>query len=100
MNTHSNNFGRWILFNLDKFNKSQVWFEEKSQLSPSSISRWTKGQYPKIDNYFAACKTISKLQNRSVMDIIEDTLEFMPYLISNRVEPRKCPTCGQEIKNG
>ena len=100
MNTHPNNFGRWILLNLYKTDKTQSWFEKKCNLSPSTLNRWTKGQTPQIDGYFLACKELGKLLNKPLMEIVEETLQFMPYLISYRVEPKKCPTCGQEIKNG
>jgi hypothetical protein len=99
MSARKNNFGNWLNIQLHNTNKTQVWLEDKAKLSPSSICRWTKGSIPQIDNYFAAVAVIAKLQKRELKEVIHDTLEFMPYLVSYKINPIRCPTCLQVIKN-
>ena len=97
-NRRRNNFGKWINFKLYKINKTKTWLETKAKLSAGSIIRWTKGSTPGIDNYFAACSTLAKEMNVELSDVVKETLEYMPYLVSYQMEPKTCPACGQGLQ--
>lgn len=92
-----NNFGRWINFKLHTMEKTKSWLERKAKLSDGCIQRWTSGSTPHMDNYFKVCTAIAKATNVHVVDIVKDTLEYMPYLVSFQMEPKNCPTCGQSL---
>jgi hypothetical protein len=99
MNRNRNNFGCWLVFQINKINKTQAYFERLGGLSASTICRWVKGSQPSIENYFQALRTLSKLTGVPVIDIVQETLDYMPYLVSYQVTPKKCPTCGQPLES-
>lgn len=92
-----NNFGKWINFKLFKMDRKKNWLEEKAKLSTGSITRYIKGAVPGFDNYFAVCTVIAKDCEVDLLDIVSETLDYMPYLVSYQMEPKKCPACGQDF---
>tara|TARA_R110000765_G_scaffold61170_3_gene118331 strand:+ start:505 stop:804 length:300 start_codon:yes stop_codon:yes gene_type:complete len=96
MQYRRNNFGTWLNFKLHTINRTKTWLENRSKLSTGSICRWIKGSTPGIDNYFSVCSTLAKEMKVDVSDVVKETLEYMPYLVSYKVEPKSCPTCGQK----
>jgi hypothetical protein len=99
MHHYNNNFGTWINFKLDNINKTKTWLEKHAKLSTGSICRWIKGAVPGINNYFAVCTTIANSTNVPISKVIEETLEYMPYLISYKTTPKVCPTCNRKFIN-
>jgi hypothetical protein len=98
MNRRANNFGKWINFKLYNMNNTKAWLEKKAKLSSGSVIRYIKGTTPGIDAYFAVCSVIAKECRVEVGDIVKETLEYMPYLVSYQMEPKICPACGQDLK--
>ena len=78
--------------------KTKAWLEKKSKLSAGSIIRYIKGSTPGIDAYFAVCDVIAKECGVEVSDVVKETLEYMPYLVSYQMEPKICPACGQGLQ--
>ncbi len=97
-NRNRNNFGKWINFKLYKMEKTKTWLEKKARLSTGSICRWEKGSTCGHDHYFAVCDVIAKESNIDLSDVVKETLEYMPYLVSYQIEPKICPACGQGLQ--
>ena len=92
-----NNFGAFVAAELTKMGKRHKWLEDTALISIGSINRWQKGSSPEIDNYFAVMATLAKYQRRQLTELIQDQLDFMPYLTSDNNGPVKCPTCGTKL---
>lgn len=72
------NFGEWARREVTREGKTITWLAYQVGAHPSLIVKWrTRGSTPKTEYFLKTCLTISKLQNRPLIEVILEGAQSM-----------------------
>jgi DNA-binding XRE family transcriptional regulator len=74
------NFGKWVLMELRKMQKTQEWLIKRTGVSSGSIQRWQRGEQPGLDYYLIICSSIARYRGLPVKDVLYQAVREHPIL--------------------